>query len=405
MKVLFSIPSIGSTYGGPSKTVIDVAQSLNQKHNISIDIVTTNANGSKNLNEPLQRWLSRSGYRIQYFPYISYGDYKWSNSFSGWLNSNISQYDVVHTNAVFSLPNIPVYLACRKYNIPYVVTPHGMLEPWALSYKAWKKRLFFHLLEKPALDRASAIQALATPESKNIQKLNINTPISVIPNGIHEHEFKQKKSSEPFYQSYPELRGKKIILFLGRIDPKKGLDLLAKAFGNIYSSFLDSHLVVAGPDNIGFLSNAQNFFREQHCEQAVTFTGMLTGTAKEAALAAASIYVAPSYSEGFSMSILEGMASGLPCVITSGCNFPEAAAAQVAHVVSIDSDDIANALLSCLRDPSAAQSMGNRARQFIFENYTWDKVAENLLQVYQTILRQEPTLQEIFSSSSTQSGV
>ncbi|NEO04037.1 MAG: glycosyltransferase, partial [Moorea sp. SIO3I7] len=122
----------------------------------------------------------------------------------------------------------------------------------------------------------------------------------------------------------------------------------------------------------------------------VTFTGMLTGSLKYAALAAASIYVAPSYSEGFSMSVLEGMASGLPCVITTGCNFPEAATANVAHVVDIDAEAIANALNQCLQFPQQAKEMGTRARQLIFEQYTWDSIAKKMIQVYTAIIQNKP---------------
>ena len=125
-----------------------------------------------------------------------------------------------------------------------------------------------------------------------------------------------------------------MVLGLGRIDPKKGLDLLAKAFTKAHQVFPDTQLIVAGQDNTGFLPIAQNYFEEAGCSSAVKFTGMLTGEIKYAALAAANIYVAPSYSEGFSMSVLEGMASGLPCVITTGCNFPEAS--EVSEIVDID---------------------------------------------------------------------
>ena len=113
---------------------------------------------------------------------------------------------------------------------------------------------------------------------------------------------------------------------------------------------------------------------------------MLTGELKYSALSAANIYVAPSYSEGFSMSVLEGMASGLPCVITTGCNFPEAAQTNSAYVAKIDAREIANALLKCLSDRNAAKAMGTRAREFIFQNYTWDKIALKMVEVYQEIL-------------------
>jgi len=404
MRLLITVPAIGSVYGGPSKTVIDTAKCLHDQ-GVLVDIVTTNANGLVSSDVPLQQWIPQEGYRIQYFPYIRIGDYKWSSTFASWMFQHVTNYDLVHSNAIFSLPNVPVHWACQRHKVPYVMTPHGMLEPWALSYKAWKKKIYYKLLERPALNKASAIQTLASPENEHIRKLHLTSPMVIVPNGIHRQDFESLPLPELFYQKFPHVYGQKIVLFLGRIDPKKGLDLLAIAFAKVQEQFPNTHLVIAGPNNIGFLSTAQAYFENADCSEAITFTGMLSGELKQSALAAADIYVAPSYSEGFSMSILEGMASGLPCVITSGCNFPEAAKAKVAHVVEINSDDIANGLLKCLKDPSATKVMGSRARQFIFEHYTWDSIAKNLFQVYQTILRQEPVSQEIFTSSLTQSSV
>ncbi|MEB3160320.1 MAG: glycosyltransferase family 4 protein, partial [Synechocystis sp.] len=142
------------------------------------------------------------------------------------------------------------------------------------------------------------------------------------------------------------------------------------------------------PDNIGYLPTAQKLFQEAGYEDAVTFTGMLSGDLKYSALAAASVYVAPSYSEGFSMSILEGMASGLPCVFTDTCNFPEAA--NVAKIVPVDHQQIANALTWCLANPEDAKQMGHQAREFIFANYTWDKIATKMISVYRWILNHGP---------------
>jgi len=206
-----------------------------------------------------------------------------------------------------------------------------------------------------------------------------------VPNGIHRHHFDPPANPESFLHQFPHLQGKQLILFLGRIDPKKGLDLLAPAFAQVQQQFPHSHLVIAGPDNIGYLPTAQKLFQEVGCQDAVTFVGMLTGEVKYSALAAANVYVAPSYSEGFSMSILEGMASGLPCVFTDACNFPEAA--NVAKIVPVDSQQIANALSWCLANPGEAQALGGQARQFIFENYTWEKIAARMIKVYQSILK------------------
>jgi glycosyltransferase involved in cell wall biosynthesis len=385
MKILFVIPALGSVYGGPSKCVLDLAEALGRQR-IDLDIVATTANGSTNLNVPTQTWIHEKFYRIQYFSYWNFIDYKFSSSLTRWLFKNISNYDLVHTHAIFSYPTLPAHWACQLYRIPYVMTPHGMLEPWALSYKSGKKKLYFSLLEKPALQCASAIQMLASTEAVNVEKLGIKSPLVIVPNGIHQSDFQFLLDPEIFYQKFPKTRHRTIILFLGRIDPKKGLDLLAIAFGKVHAQFPETHLVLAGPDNIDFSPTVKGYFSEVNCLEAVTFTGMLTDSLKYSALAAADIYVAPSYSEGFSVSVLEGMASGLPCVITTGCNFPEATREKAALVVDINATQIGNALLWCLANPEESKQMGDRARKLIFEKYTWDKIANKMRGIYREIL-------------------
>jgi glycosyltransferase involved in cell wall biosynthesis len=389
MKILIVIPALGPVYGGTTKSVIELAQALGHR-GIKVDIAATTANGSDSLDVPTQIWIEKDSYRIQYFPYLSFLDYKITFSLTNWLFEHVTNYDLVHTNAIFSYPVLAAYWACQLHQVPYIMTPHGMLEPWALAYKSWKKGFYFNLLEKPAFQRASAIQMLASTEAQRVEPLKLKAPVVVVPNGIHEQDFKTLPNPEVFYQRFPHTRNKTLIIFLGRIDPKKGLDLLASAFAKVHTHYQNTHLIIAGPDNIGFSKTAQNFFAEAKCLDAVTFTGMLTGSLKYAALAAASLYVAPSYSEGFSVSVLEAMAAKLPCVITTGCNFPEAAAAQAALVVDIDADKIANALFHCLENPQQAKAMGEHARQLIFKKYTWDKVASQMQQVYTNILQQKP---------------
>lgn len=379
------IQALGIVYGGTSKIVIELSEALG-KLGISIDIVSTNANGKTLLDVPLNQWITKTYCRVQYFSYLDFLDYKFSLPMSQWLLTHVHDYDVVHTHGIFSFPVLAAYWMCRLHKIPYIVTPHGMLEPWALAYKSWKKDAYFSFLEKPSLQKASAIQMTASSEVKQIHKLKLNTKPIFVPNGIHGGDFASFPNSEIFYHQFPETQNKTLILFLGRIDPKKGLDLLAPAFAQVTQNFSDTHLIIAGPDNTGFLPKAENYFIEAGCRESVTFTGMLTGELKYAALAAAQIYVAPSYSEGFSMSVLEGMASGLPCIITTGCNFPEAKANQAALEVEINTQAIADGLLWCLNHPEEAKQMGEKGRQFIFENYTWDKIAAKLVKAYQSII-------------------
>lgn len=380
------IPALGNVYGGPTKVVLELTESIG-KLGISIDIVATDANGSTILDVPLKQWISKDHYRMQFFPYLDLLDYKFSWHMTKWLFKNVHKYDIIHTNAIFSYPVIAAHWACQFHKVPYIATPHGMMEAWSLSYKAWKKNFYFKFLERPALEKANAIQTMASTEAENINSLGLKTPSVIVPNGIYYEDFASLPNPEIFHQQFPQTRNKTLIIFLGRIDPKKGLDLLAPAFATVYHKFDNLHLILAGPDNIGFLPTAKEYFIKAGCINGVTFTGMLTGEMKYAALAAASIYVAPSYSEGFSMSILEGMATGLPCVITTGCNFPEAAMANAAMIVDIDSASIADALIQILENSQEAKEMGDRARQFILKNYTWDKVALQMISVYKTIIK------------------
>lgn len=377
MRVLVVVPYVAATFGGPSKVVVELTQALAQSA-IEVDLVTTNANVDTPLDVPLQVWHDREGYRIQYFPSWNRQDLIWSTSLLAWLVQHVRDYDVVHTHCLFMPLSSAANWICRWHRVPFVMTPHGMLEPWALSQKAWKKRLYYSAIEQPMLKQAKAIHVLTSIEADQVRSLGLNQTV-VVPNGIHRREFESLPDANLFYQQFPETRDRRLILFLGRLDPKKGLDLLAPAFASVHQRFPQTHLVIAGPDMIGYLPTVQAFFEDLNLVQHVTFTGMLSGELKLAALAAASFYVCPSYSEGFSMSVLEGMAAGLPCVITEGCNFAEAA--QVVQVVKPTSCAIAQALIHAIAARSADQA-GSQARQFVFQNYTWERSAARLIEAY-----------------------
>lgn len=409
MKILLVIPYLASAYGGTTQVVKALANHLGQL-GITVDIITTNAADGDTASVPTDYWIEEKTYRVRYFPTWHRGDLIFSPSLLQWLLQQVHQYDLVHTHTLFSPLMALTHGICCLRQRPYVMTPHGMLDAWALAYKAWKKKLYYRYIEKPFLAHASAIQVLSTTEADNVIQLEHSQAV-LIPNGIHQHDFQTLPNADLFYQQFPHLRSKKLILFLGRIDPKKGLDLLAPAFARVHGLYPSTHLVLAGPDSINFTPTVRQYLVEAFTQgnadvddetrklyrshtdaktqmtQSVTFTGMLSGPIKYAALKAASLYVSPSYSEGFSMSVLEGMASGLPCVITTGCNFPEAVTHRAAHVVDTEVESITTALKTCLEHPEEARAMGDRARQFIWENYTWKQSAQKLMHQYQHILQ------------------
>jgi len=382
MKVLFITPYVGSAYGGISKIVLELVSALGDS-GLQVDLITTNADVFQKLEVPLNCWIQRENYRVQYFPCWHKNDLIFSKEMLLWFYKHVSEYSLVHTHTVFSPLVSCCHWICRSKKVPYIITPHGMLEPWAIGYKSYKKRVYFNLIEISNLSNSAFIQGTASTESDNIADLCFNLNIVFVPNGIKGPLLASNKEPDGLLVSqFPQLSGKKIILFLGRLDPKKGLDILAPAFAEAHKIFPNIHLLIAGPDNIGFQSTAEKYFVKAGVESSVTFSGMLTGDLKQSALTMADIYVAPSYSEGFSMSILEGMAAGLPCIITTSCNFPEAAKARAARVVPPAKEALSTALIELLQSPEEAKKMGERANSLIAENYTWQKVSYRLMEEY-----------------------
>ncbi|MBF2058385.1 MAG: glycosyltransferase [Cyanobacterium sp. T60_A2020_053] len=390
MKILMVVPYLCPYYGGISKIVQELTEALG-KRNLAVDLITTDANFFSYLPQfevdyNSYDWIDRDNYRLRYFRSWCLQDTIFSARLCHWLYNHVHEYDLVHTHSIFA-PLITVTgWICRGKKVPYIITPHGMLEPWALNHKKWKKKLYYNCCEKSNLSHSLAIQGTSKDETKNIESLSLDTQVFFVHNGIHPSYFQHSITKEDWLAHFPHLKDKKLILFLARIDPKKGLDLLAKAFAQISQKFSDVHVIIAGPESQGFLPNAKKFFRDANCLNRVTFTGMLTGELKAGALESADIFVSPSYSEGFSISVLEAMGAGLPTVITTGCNFAEAGEVGGALVVNIDADEVARALDWCLSYPDKARALGNQGKEFIFNNYTWTKVAEKLILVYKNLL-------------------
>lgn len=378
MKILSVIPYFSPVYGGPPQMVRQLSRA-EAALGATVDVVTTDADGDRTLDVPLQTWQSAEGYRVQYFPRQWLRQYTISRPLSQWLHTHVSAYDVVHLHNVFTYPGWATDRACQRHRTPLIRTPHGMLAPYAMAHKLLKKRLFLDLVERPIFARTRLVQALTQQEALELRDLGITAPIQVIPNGIDPYILRSPPDREPFWQAFPSLRKQRLILFLARLDPLKGLDLLAEAFGTIHQDCPDAHLVIAGADLVNYRPRIEAILQAAGCHHAATFTGLLQGELKRSALAAAEVFVSPSRTEGFSLSVVEALGAGLPAVITTGCHFQEAATANVALEVPIQAEAIAQGILQCLHHPDWAKEMGDRASHFIRQRYTWDTIAKQLL--------------------------
>jgi glycosyltransferase involved in cell wall biosynthesis len=302
------------------------------------------------------------------------------------LDRRVPDFDVVHLHGVWEPLLRAAAAAARRHSRPYLVLLNGMLDPWSLAQKRWKKRLALRLGYRRMLDGAAALHVGNEDERRLIAPLGLRAPAAVIPNGIALEDVEPLPPADAFAAGRPALADKPYILFLSRLHYKKGLDYLADAFRVVAAGRPDVQLVVAGPDG-GARADFERRVAGHGLAGRVHLTGPLYGRDKLAALAGAAAFCLPSRQEGFSMAVLEALACRVPVVISEACHFPEVAAAGAGAVVSLDATAVAAALAAVLADPAAARRMGEAGRALVEERFTRRRAAERSVEVYERVLR------------------
>jgi glycosyltransferase involved in cell wall biosynthesis len=196
---------------------------------------------------------------------------------------------------------------------------------------------------------------------------------------------------EALWQRYPETTGKQVVLFLGRIHPKKGLPLLVEAFARVLAMSADLHLVIAGPDEAGHRAEVESLVAQRRLGPHVTFTGTVEGEDKRLLLGGAHVFVLPSHQEGDSVAVKEALAAGLPVVITRPCHFPEVAEHDAGFVVEPAVDEIAEALAALCQDRALRERMAANARPLVERSYRWEVLGPRLLERYAEVLARQRT--------------
>lgn len=293
--------------------------------------------------------------------------------------------DVLHTHGMWE-PMMPACAAvARRDGIPYVVTPHGMLDPYTLSVKRTKKLIALATTHRSFLRGSAFVHMLNQDEASLAQPVLHGAPTRVIPNGIFIEELDRTPPAGTFRASRPGLVDRPYILFLSRLAHKKGLDYLADAFALLHEQMPNVDLVVAGPDD-GQQADFQRRVRDSDLTERVHVVGPLYGTDKLAALCDAAVFCLPSRQEGFSIAITEALAMGLPVVITRACHYPEVTEAGAGIETGLDAKEVADALHRVLSNASAAERMGEAGAKLVRERFTWPSVARRTLECYAEVL-------------------
>jgi glycosyltransferase involved in cell wall biosynthesis len=301
------------------------------------------------------------------------------------LKRLIPSMDVIHLHGIWDpILKSAAGIAARA-NVPYVIAPHGMLDPWSMRQRRVKKQIALLLGYRRMLERAAFLHVLNADEKDLLEPRDLHGRREVIPNGIFLEELTPMPARDAFHQARPELGGKPYVLFLSRLHYKKGLDFLADAFAICAASHPNLQLLIAGPDD-GARADFEQRIDQKNLKDRVHVVGPLYGPQKLAALRGASVFCLPSRQEGFSVAIAEAMACEIPVVVSKDCHFPEVAEVQAGFVVNLDPQEIAQSILRIIDNPPLALRMGQAGRELIESRFTWPRVAEQSIAAYQSAL-------------------
>ena len=292
--------------------------------------------------------------------------------------------DILHGHGLYIGTNYLFGGEARRQRKPMVYHVHGFFEPWILNRSRWKKKLAHWLFEDANFRQVKLWRALTPREADQIRACGITAPIVVAPNGLMLENFPApEKKDEPIETPFIPCLAKtgRRALFLGRIHPKKGLDLLLSSWAALNGARNDWELVIAGPDENGYLNEIQSTARVLNLHDKIRFTGPVTGRAKIALLHSADLFVLSSYSEGFSVSLLEAMACKVPVVATQSCNFPDVTARQAGWECECTRESVRETLNEALReDDVARQQRGWNGYRLVGELYAWPAIVSTILQ-------------------------
>lgn len=376
MKILHIIPTIEQKSGGPSNALIQYAISLRNLAEIEIATTRSGLDGNE-----LKKIQSAMG-NIPIHSFDSWGTHSRNISWPMfvWLKKNVGRYDLLHIHALFSPMSTLAAFWARRLKAPYVIRPLGTISPYTFSSgNRLLKRIYFQFIERQTLLGASAIQFTSPLEMEKASRVSSFNHSIVIPNPV-----------EPFSKNGLEGHNRnssRKILFLSRIHPKKGLDLLLQAMKELLKRHHDAELIVAGTGSPEYVKEVKKLTRSLGLLDRVQFLGFIEGEKKQKLFQEATLLALPSYDENFGMAIAEAMASGLPVLVSDQVGiWPDIQEYNAGVVVRCEVDSIKNGLEKLIENPELSSEMGKRGKQLVQDRYSSEKVARQLLALYHEIL-------------------
>lgn len=385
MRILHVLATLDPQSGGPAQACLEMAQSVAVRgHTVAVYATDFAVNGEDGRAVDLARYPAID---VRLFPVQAPRAWKRSAAMGHALRAHIRDFDIVHLHSLYLYHNWAATRAARRAGVPVIVRPHGLLDPYIHRRHRARKWVMELAFQNAALRQAAAIHYTADLER------DISAPFAcggrpvVIPLGVELPERSAVPSRQRLRELFPDLADRTVMLFLGRLHPKKGLDLLIPAMAQARSHNPSLHLLLAGPDD-GALKPTLALAEQYGVSEHLTVAGMLTGERKAAALSGADWFVLPSYSENFGIAVGEAMAYGLPVVISDQVNIhPQVSSAGAGIVVPCTVPALA-AALDKMSDAGQRADMGSRARALVEREYAWIAIGRQLEALYASVMRQ-----------------
>jgi glycosyltransferase involved in cell wall biosynthesis len=297
------------------------------------------------------------------------------------IKNNIKKYDIVHLNDFRTLQNLLAHHYAHKYDIPYVLQARGSLVN--IITKKRLKQLFDIIGGYRLLRDASRLIALAPLEAEDYKKMGVTeNKVDIVPNGIDLAQFENLPKRGSFKQQHGLSDINQVILYLGRVHERKGIDLLISAFSDLTKEFNDARLVIAGPDD-GYLSALKSLTKELGLDDRVLFVGGLYGEDKLAAYVDADVYALTSSNEAFGVTILEAMACGTPVVVSDDCGIADIINTHAGLVSPHKKEPLAQALRTLIVDEKLKRRFSQSGKILVQEHFSWTNIAKQMEQAYQ----------------------
>jgi glycosyltransferase involved in cell wall biosynthesis len=316
MKVLHLIHSADPASGGPIENVRQMAQ-IYLAHGVEAEVVT--------LDPPDAPYLRNFPAEIRTFGRTNAGKYGYSPQLVRWIQRNHRKYDCVIVNGIWQFHSYACWLALHNTETPYIVFTHGMLDPWFRRHypiKHLKKWLYWPWAEYRVLRDAKVVVFTSEEERALAEKSFWLYRVSpfVVGYGTRVPKFDHQELREEFFARFPDLRNKRLAIFIGRIHPKKGCDLLIEAFQRTLALDPDWHLLIVGPDQVSWQADLERLSKTLGINDRITWAGLLRDERKWSALAVSEIFVLPSHQENFGIVVAEALACGIPVLISNQVN-------------------------------------------------------------------------------------